>query len=129
MEKQINMSSAMKYYNHFELESVLKNANTNFDNFYKYELIEMLNIARKLINSDDKLTYEQGYTAGFNHNVEIVENLEKEKKDLIRYLEDKIKEHLELMNSSEYESCQILELTRCQAYQDILERLKSDKYE
>lgn len=55
--------------------------------------------------------------------------LENKKDRLIKYLEDKIKVHQMLMNNSEFEEAQIIELVKQQAYQDILERLNSGKCE
>lgn len=43
------MSSPMKFYNSIELELILKNPKTDFNNFYKVELVQMLEIARKLL--------------------------------------------------------------------------------
>lgn len=49
------MSNALKYFNEYELELILKNENTDFDNFYKHELVEMLKIARNILNQGVKL--------------------------------------------------------------------------
>lgn len=35
-------------------------------------------------------TYEEGYVAGFNHNIEVVKKLENQQREFIEYLENKI---------------------------------------
>ena len=36
-------------------------------------------------------TYEEGYIAGFNHNIEVVKELENQQKEFIEYLEYQVK--------------------------------------
>lgn len=47
------MSKAMKIYNQYELESILKNPKTDFNNFYKSELVQLLEKARELLKGDN----------------------------------------------------------------------------
>lgn len=37
-------------------------------------------------------TYEEGYIAGFNHNIEVVKELENQQKEFIKYMNKKIEE-------------------------------------
>lgn len=44
---------ATKLLNRFELEAILKNEKTDFNNFYKNELVQLLEIARELLKESD----------------------------------------------------------------------------
>lgn len=48
------MGQAMKILNKFELDMLLKSDKTNFNNFYKIELVQMLERARELLQTLDK---------------------------------------------------------------------------
>lgn len=43
------MSKAMKLLNKYELEMILKSEKTDFNNFYKSELIQLLELAREIL--------------------------------------------------------------------------------
>lgn len=43
------MSNAMKLLNKYELEMILKSKKTDFNNFYKSELIQLLELAREIL--------------------------------------------------------------------------------
>lgn len=51
--KEKRMSKAMKIYNQYELESILKNPKTDFNNFYKNELVQLLEKARELLKGNN----------------------------------------------------------------------------
>ena len=46
------MGKAMKLLNKFELEAILKNDKTDFNNFYKDELVQLLERARELLKEN-----------------------------------------------------------------------------
>lgn len=48
------MSRAKMILNSFEVESILKNPKTDFNNFYKPELVQMLEKARELLKEASK---------------------------------------------------------------------------
>lgn len=46
-------------------------------------------------------TYEEGYIAGFNHNIEVVKELENQQKEFIEYLKDKLRIANEVLDNPE----------------------------
>ena len=45
------MSKARKLLNKYELEMILKSEKTDFNNFYKTELVQLLEHAREILNA------------------------------------------------------------------------------
>lgn len=47
------MGQAMKLLNKFQLDLILKSDKTNFNNFYKDELVQLLERARELLRGEN----------------------------------------------------------------------------
>lgn len=54
------MSKAMKLLNEYELDVILKSQKTDFNNFYKAELVQLLEHARRLLKEYEKNIKNQG---------------------------------------------------------------------
>ena len=64
-------------------------------------------------------TYEEGYIAGFNHNIEVVKELENQQKEFINYLESwKGNEEYCYLASNPIDRC------RKDIYEEILQKYK-----
>lgn len=65
-------------------------------------------------------TYEEGYIAGFNHNIEVVKELENQQKEFIKYLEDEI----EKATTNPYTKLSEYGMNRIHIYKEILQKYK-----
>lgn len=68
-------------------------------------------------------TYEEGYIAGFNHNIEVVKELENQQKEFIKYMNKTIEE-LECDDVDDEEMKGYL-IQRIDTFKEILQKYKS----